>query len=209
MSPDGQELDVDTLVLRTSQPPLRVSLTESSLSELDKADLESRVEAARLEGEEKGYERACEESAAALDAAAQKLEEARERAEEELPRTAIDLAVQIAEVLLKVELSAGNYDIEKIVRSSLGWSGVGRGECSVHLNPDDVARLAFVPFRKLTKIEPDDDIVPGNCHVTTPQGTLVREFDDCLAAVRTKLLGASDEHELNSPTPPEEEEESE
>ena len=176
-------------VVRATSAPRAVRISRSTLEELDRADLARRFE----EGVQEGLRRSREAGGGAPAAAADRLDEARESALAELSRTSVDLAVRIASVLLKVELDAGHYDIEKIVRSSLSWSGVGRGACTVHLHPQDVARLTSVPMRKLTEVEADPEITPGNCHVTTPQGVLVRDVEECLVAIREKLLGAADE----------------
>ena len=55
----------------------------------------------------------------ALDAAVDRLDTAREAAAESLASQAIELAVGIASTLLRTELDAGRYDLERIVREEL------------------------------------------------------------------------------------------
>lgn len=124
----------------------------------------------------------------ALEMAAERLDQAREAAENEVPGQVIDLAVAIARELLIVELHAGNYDLERMVRSTLADSGVGRGECTVHVSRQDAERLKSVTFRAGTRIEADPSLSDGDIQVTTPRGLLVREIDSCMDAIREQLL---------------------
>lgn len=126
-------------------------------------------------------------SARALDAAVEQLEDARARAAADLAHTAVELAVRIARHILRIEIDAGHYDIERIVRETLQVSGVGRRSCVVHLNPIDAERLKHVPFRATTVIEPDHEIARGDVHVTTPYGVLVREAEDAAVAVAERI----------------------
>lgn len=148
-----------------------------------------RDELAHAAGVREGYARATKEAAQALELAAQRLDEASEEASEQLARTAIELAFEVSRSILAMEIDAGRYDIEKIVREALSWSGVGRGNCKVHLHPEDFARVQGVPFRAGTELEPDTDVSRGDVHVTTPRGLLVRELDEALEAIHESLLG--------------------
>lgn len=184
----------DTILpLRVSGRPLNsVRISGSTLDEIDEKDLARRARAAYAEGERAGFERAVEQTAGALQQASERLDEAREKAEAEVSEFAIELALRIAREVLAREIDEGRYDIEKIVRQALSWSGVGRGSCTVHLNPEDVARLDGIPFRSGTVLEGDADIACGDVHITTPQGLLVRELDECLESIRNSLREEND-----------------
>ena len=73
------------------------------------------------------------------------------------------------------------------MRETLASSGVGRGNCTVHLHPDDFATLAQVSFRVGTKIEADSAVAPGDVHISTPQGLLVHETSQALESIRAAL----------------------
>ncbi len=124
----------------------------------------------------------------ALEAAAARLDAARQEAEENLPSHVVELSVAIASELLAVELHSGNYDMEKLVRGALGSSGVGRGVCTVHVSRVDAERLAEISFRAGTTIEADPSLTPGDIHITTPRGLLVRELEPAIDAIREQLL---------------------
>ena len=73
------------------------------------------------------------------------------------------------------------------IRETLQASAVGRQSCVVHLNPVDRDRLAEVHFRSGTVLESDPDVPPGDVHVSTQHGLLVRDLDDTLRAVSERL----------------------
>lgn len=124
-----------------------------------------------------------------FDAAVERLDAAREEALQHLNHTAVELAVDIARQLLRVELPAGHYDLVQIVRETLAFSGDSRGPCTVHLNPTDAAALADIPFRSGTQIESDPAVPRASVHVTTPHGLLVRDLDEALRSIGERLLG--------------------
>jgi flagellar biosynthesis/type III secretory pathway protein FliH len=128
-------------------------------------------------------------AAAALDAACARLDQAREEAAASLALHAVQLAVEIAQTLVRAEVSAGRHDLEAIVREALAASGVGRGDCVVHLNPLDAAAVADVRFRAGTRIEADEAVRRGDVQVSTPHGLLVREIPEALRSIHERLLG--------------------
>jgi len=146
---------------------------------------EKRIAQARAEGERAASTRA----ARALELAAARLDAAREEAEAALARNAVALAVEIARTLVRKELVAGTHNIESMVREALAASGAGRGPCTVHLNPADIAQLQDVRLRAGTELEPDDAVARGDVHVETPHGLLVRENAEALRAIHERLLG--------------------
>lgn len=138
---------------------------------------------ARAEGERAGREAA----GAALDAAVLRLNVIEEEVRASLARTAAELALEIARTLLRTELARGNYDLERIVRETLGEASVGRSACVVHLHPADHARLADVRFRSSTRLEPDEGVARGDVHVETALGLLVRDLDGALESIGKRL----------------------
>lgn len=138
---------------------------------------------ARAEGERRGREAA----AGVLDQAVARLRTLEQEAHVVLARTAAELALEIARTLLRSELARGNYDLETIVRETLGEAAVGRSPCVVHLNPSDHARLAELRFRSGTRLEPDEGVARGDVHVETALGLLVRDLDGILEAIGKRL----------------------
>jgi flagellar biosynthesis/type III secretory pathway protein FliH len=88
---------------------------------------------------------------------------------------------------MKLELVAGNHDIEGMVRAALSELRAGRDACEVHLHPEDAERLAKVPFGSAVAILPDTRVRRGDVVVSSPQGQLVRSLDEGLAAVAQAL----------------------
>lgn len=173
--------------LRLERPPAAARLLAGDLRALLAARVAERERDAREAGRREGEQAAHAAAAAALSAAAERLDASREGALDDLAHTAVDLAVEIARCLLRVELPAGRYDLEGMVREALSFSGVQRGPCVVHLNPADARRLEGVAFRAGTRVEPDEGVSPGSVHVTTPQGLLVRDLDEALRSIRERL----------------------
>lgn len=142
----------------------------------------------RARAREAGRREALDAAAGALEAAAARLDEARESAVEQLTRACVALSVEIARELVQQEFDAGRYDLERIVRESLSVSGVARGESVVvHVHPEDAASLEGVPFRAGTSVVGDPEIARGDVHVTTPHGTLVRDLDHALTSIGERL----------------------
>lgn len=171
----------EKLKLSLPAPPRSATLCRGGLAGL----LEKRVALARAEGERAASLRA----ARALELAAARLDAAREEAQAALARNAVALAVEIARTLVRKELVAGTHNMESMVREALAASGAGRGPCTVHLNPADLAQLESVRFRAGTELEPDDAVARGDVHVETPHGLLVRENAEALRAIHERLLG--------------------
>ncbi len=152
--------------------------------QLQQADLA----AAHEQGFLAGMKQANQTAAKALDEGLDRLDKAREEALAILSTSAVELAVDIARQIVRVEIDAGNYDLERIVRGALSQSGLGRGEAVIHVCPADHERLQEVTFRNGTEVEIDSTLKPGDVHVQAAQGLLVREVSECLSAVREQLL---------------------
>lgn len=141
------------------------------------------VERALAEGERRGGAAAAQ----LLDQAAARIQASEPDSRAEIARAACELALEIARTLLRAELTRGNYDLEGLVRETLGVAAVGRSPCVVHLNPADHARLSEVRFRSGTRIEPDQGVARGDVHVETSLGLLVRDLDGALESIGKRL----------------------
>jgi flagellar biosynthesis/type III secretory pathway protein FliH len=172
------------LTVKLPAAPHAARVSTSNLQGLADARADARETAAY---EFQGAERR-DILADALVAALDQLEEQRERAQRELAHQAIDLAVEIASALLRVRIGAGEYDLERVVRGALADSGVGRGEVTVHLHPEDHAQLADVLFRTGTTLAVDPSLARGDVHLSTPRGLLVRDVEGSLDSIREQLL---------------------
>jgi len=160
----------------------------ASLEELRAERHGEALAAAYARGLEDGRRETLESGAAALLAVVERVDAAADRAQEELARQSVELAVEIARTLVGLRIDAGEYDLETIVRGALSDSGVGRGACVVHLNPEDHARLEGVLFRSGTELCVDPSLARGDVHLSTPRGLLVREMEATLEAIREQLL---------------------
>lgn len=159
-----------------------------TLQDIADERLREQLAGAYAAGRADGLAAQLEAGREALEAAAARLDAARLEAEENLPSHVVELSVAIASELIAVELRAGNYDMERLVRGALASSGVGRGVCTVHVSRTDAERLAATSFRSGTTIEADPSLTPGDIHITTPRGLLVREIEPSVDAIREQLL---------------------
>ncbi|MDA1264778.1 MAG: FliH/SctL family protein, partial [Planctomycetota bacterium] len=81
-----------------------------------------------------------------------------------------------------------DYDLERVVRGALADAGVGRGEVTVHLHPEDHAALQGTTFRTGTHLAVDPNLARGDVHLSTPRGLLVRDVEGSLESIREQLL---------------------
>ena len=174
--------------IRTARAPRGVRLVDTSFDALGQSLDQKRIQTTLAAERRAAHEEATRTAARALEAAAGALDEARQRAVATLSGDAVSLAVEIARQILKVEIAASNYDLEQIVRSTLAASGIKRGGCVVHVNPEDAEMLDGVVFREETVLQPDADVERGTVHVETPRGVLVREPAAALEEIREQLL---------------------
>lgn len=144
------------------------------------ADFDAWLQKELASAERRGFEEALNGKGHLIDEAAARIDEAREEAEAELASFATRFAEGIAKQLLHIELDAGAHQIEKVVRETLAQAGVGRGDCEVHVHPEDAKTLSAVTFRSGTTITADPGVPRGSVHVTTERGLLVREVDLCI-----------------------------
>jgi flagellar biosynthesis/type III secretory pathway protein FliH len=178
-------LSPEARTLALPRPPSDARLFAGSLDDFVAARIAARAAEARAQGERDAAERA----ARALEAACARLDAAREEAAANLALHAVQLALDVAQTLVRREVAAGRHDLEAMVRESLAVSGVGRGECVVHLNPLDAESVAGVRFRAGTRIEADEAVRRGDVQISTPHGLLVREIPEALRAIHDRLLG--------------------
>lgn len=133
-------------------------------------------------------EAACRERAAGeLDQAVRLLGDLHAETRASVAKAAAELAFAIVRRLLYVEIDAGRYDLERMVRDTLHAAAAGRSPCVVHVHPDDALRLEGVAFRSGTTIESDIGVPKGSVHVETPMGLMVRELDALVDAVAGRI----------------------
>lgn len=174
--------------LRTAAPLAGASKSAAGFDELAR-ELERTTLAAGFAAlRDEAMREATATAARALAAAAERLGSAVDHAEEALAADAVELGVEIARQILKLEIDAGNYDLERIVRATLGASDVKRGRVAVFLNPADAEMIRSVDFRDETEIRTDPDVARGTVHVETPRGLLVRDPAAALEEIREQLL---------------------
>lgn len=154
------------------------------------AVLAERLARARAEGHAAGQVAGRQQGAEVLDAAVERLTALEHEAHAALARTSVEVAMEIARTILRREIGAGNYDMEKIVRETLAEAATGRAPCRVHVNPIDHAALASTRFRSGTEIAPDSGVPRGDVHVETTLGLLVRDIDTALRSIRRRLQEA-------------------
>ena len=172
----------------TCTRPTGARLADERLDVLARRLDKERLDAAADAASERAVQDALATAGAALAESVTKLDSARERAEDALPSDAVNLAVEIARQLLKVEIRAENYDLEMIVRATLAASDIKRGKCVVRVHPDDAKLLKTVDFRDETEVCIGNAISRGTVHVETPRGLLVREPNAALEEIREQLL---------------------
>ena len=150
-------------------------------------DLEAFIQREVDAGYARGRAEALAGAAALVEEAAARVDQAREDALLAVPGFAARFAEEIARQLLHIELSTGRHAIETMVRETLAQSGVGRGECVVHVNPKDAERLEGVVWRRGTALEADPNVPLGSVQVTTTSGLLVRDVDLCVKQAAERL----------------------
>lgn len=175
-----------SLTLDLAESPVSARVLEVSLGEYASKRREEQANRLRAEG----HAAATLGAAQALETAAQTLEDSRAGLQESLAETSVQLALEIAQVLLRKELGSGNYDIKAIVHEVL-VSSSGSGPLTVlHVHPDDAATLAEVQYRSGTTVEADPSVRRGDVRMHTDQGLLVRNIDSCMTNIRESLQEA-------------------
>jgi len=169
---------------------VRLHTLPTALRVVEPAEVRARAEAearAHARGVAEGEARFSAVAMKRIDDAVEQLRVAREISDRAVVEDTTRLALAIAREIVRTEIDAGRYDIQRIVRESLAASGAGRAACVVHLNPVDIERLADVPFRSATRLESDPEVSPGDVHVSTQRGTLVRDVEAALATLAERF----------------------
>jgi flagellar biosynthesis/type III secretory pathway protein FliH len=169
-------------------PPARATLRKDGLDVIRAEIVERQVASAYARGWADGTRETLAGAGRLLDAAVEQVEAARNRAEQALPREVVELAVEVADQLLRARLADGAYDLEKIVRSALAGGGSERGRCVVRLHPTDLKRLEGAHFREDTSLVAQADLALGTVHVEMKRGLLVRDPVEALEQIREALL---------------------
>jgi flagellar biosynthesis/type III secretory pathway protein FliH len=170
-------LSSNKLILPTC--PTSVGVFDGGLNEWYQRELEMAYS--------RGHNEALAGSCNLIAQAATRIDEARVEATREISSFATRFAASIAKHLLHIKIDEGQHEIEKMIREILAESGVGRGQCVVHVHPDDAQALSEVGFRKLTSIESDPEVPRGSIHVTTSEGLLVRDVDVCIQQAAERM----------------------
>lgn len=188
MSPEPQqETRSQALAATLTRPPAGASLRAGGADELHAEHLRSAMTREYERGVGEGRAEALRHAGKALDAAVQRVDEARTNAAAELAGVATELSVEIARHLLRAEVEAGRYDLERTVRETLAAANVGRGTCTVHVHPSDLASLKETSFRNGTELAADPEVPRGNVHVSTKHGLLVHDLDEAVSAIAERI----------------------
>lgn len=107
----------------------------------------------------------------------------------------VRLSVQIAEKILLKEISAGNYEIEKIICEALK-SAPSQQEVVVRLNPEDLVHYQELSGDDKNKLSANVSLVSdpligrGECVVETEKGVIEYFIDEHLKQISQALAGA-------------------
>jgi flagellar biosynthesis/type III secretory pathway protein FliH len=143
--------------------------------------------AAERRGMRAGRAEALAELGALVDSAVEQTHAAGERAAAALAARTAECVVTVAAHVLKREIDAGRYDIERMVRDTLATAATGHAPCVVRVHPSDADRLAAVPFRARTEVRADPELSPGSVQVDTAQGAVVRDVHVVMRQLRFAL----------------------
>lgn len=173
--------------LRLPQAPRAVRVSSLAPEAFLAAEVERVRAAADAAGRVAGRRAALEEFGALFAALEAGARAAGERGAADLAARTAQCVVAVAGRVLCRELDAGRYDIERMVRETLAAAAAGRAPCTVRVHPADAERLAAVPFRAGTTIEPDAELALGCVEVESAQGLVARDVDDVLRQVGAAL----------------------
>ena len=174
----------ETVHLGSSGPPVSARIVPGAGSALEPA-----LRAERERAHAAGRREALAELAEPVARMTAALEEVVASSEARLARSAADLAFAIARTLLRTEVEAGRYDVAAMVRATLADADVGRGTCTVHLHPDDHARVADLPVRAGTTLVADPEVPAGEVQVESALGLVVRSLEEGLENIAERVLG--------------------
>jgi len=147
----------------------------------------AELAAAEQRGHKRGHAEALARYADTIQKVVEGVEDAGERAVEGLAARTAVLVAAVSSQVLRQELEAGRYNIERMVRDTLATAATGRSPCTVRVHPDDAQKLAAVPFRSGTSVEADSEVAPGCVQVESAHGLVVREIEEILRQLRANL----------------------
>ena len=131
-----------------------------------------------------------------LRALAQSLPDALRRAEEELSRTVLALALDVARQVVHRTLTAEPEWVLPVVRDLLNTEPALRGEPRLLLHPDDVALVKNSLGHEIEaagwQVRADDTIARGGCRVQSATGELDGTLDTRWKRVTAALHGDAD-----------------
>jgi flagellar biosynthesis/type III secretory pathway protein FliH len=168
----------DVVRVSLATPPVGARIVEGGLF-TPEAVAAARSEAAAV---------AMESATQALQASLEAVEAVRREALDSVAETAVGIALDIVQELLRSELIAGNYDIAAITREALAATDDVPGITTIHVNPTDAETLSKISFRTGTRIEGDPSLRLGDVQIQNDQGLLVRDLDDCVKTIRERIL---------------------
>ncbi len=128
----------------------------------------------------------------ALEKAADKCREAREKIIEQAEGQLLDLSIEIAQKVLMQEIQAERYQIDPIVREALSKIPQ-RTDVVVHLHPDDLARCELAEqdgsdsAQATVRFAADPGVDRGECLLQTSGGTVKSTVEEHMAEI-TKTL---------------------
>lgn len=179
---------MNELRIHTTAAPTGACIVEGDLDAFADRSRRAELAAAEARGREAGAAEALAGSAHALAEAAERYDAARAELSTEAGAVAVELAVRIVRQLLRVEVPAGRFGLEQIVRDVLAQGDAGYGAHELRLHPEDAQALEGVALRSGTTIVPDADVRRGDVRLSTPQGVLVRRLDACVDEIRERLM---------------------
>ncbi|ROR34931.1 flagellar assembly protein FliH [Inmirania thermothiophila] len=156
------------------------------------------------EGREAGYREGRAAGEAEVRAAARRLEAlcdllARplQALDEEVERELVQLALAVAQQLVRRELRTDPGEVVAVVREALAALPVAERLVRVHLHPEDAAlvreALSLSGEERAWKVVEDPTITRGGCRVETDVSRLDATVENRLAVIAARLLGGERE----------------
>ena len=163
------------------------------------ASIEEQAALAQAHGFQSGKEEGlaqgraeAERIVAALSAVAGQMAEPFRALEEVVSRELAQLSIQLAEKIVRRELTLDSSSVTQLVTEALATLYKLQGEVVIFLNPVDAKLVAeFAPESlegKTWKIVEDPDLFPGGCQVKTPTSFVDASVEKRLESVFEELL---------------------
>ncbi len=169
----------------------RVPEPQASLEEREALAQARGYQAGREEGLAAGREEAAR-IVAALEAVAKQMAQPFEALEEVVSRELAQMAMQLAEQIVRRELTLDSTAVVAVVQEALSTLYKLQGEIVIFLNPADASLVSeFAPESlegKSWKIVEDPELFPGGCQVKTPTSFVDASVEKRLESVFEELL---------------------